>query len=180
MKSFQTFLIVAALAACAPDQASSPQVEGKMARVTRVVDGDTVVLEDGQRLRYIGVDTPEEFDRRKPVQCFAKEAAEANRRLVEGKLIAYTHDVHERDRYGRLLGYVWLLDGRQGTMGTFVNEKLIRDGDAFAWAYGKDTSKSELFAAAEADAKAHHRGLWSACTVNETKSGREQTEPATK
>lgn len=198
MKIFPTVLIVAALTACPSDApqplasdpsagvqpdrvpAPGPEIAGRIARVKRVVDGDTIVLENGERLRYIGIDTPEEFDRRKPVQCFAKEAAEANRQLVEGKTIVYSYDTNERDKYGRLLGYVWLKDARWGKDGSFVNERLIRDGYAFAWAYGKDRTHADTFAAAEADAKAHRRGLWASCQVTATKSGRRQTQAVSK
>src|ERR1044072_6316565 len=58
-------------------------VEGEPIKVVQVIDGDTIILANGDHLRYVGIDTPDEFDQRKPVQCFAREAAEAHRELVE-------------------------------------------------------------------------------------------------
>ena len=80
------------------------------ARVERVVDGDTIVVRlDGrsERVRYIGVDTPESVKPGVRVQCFAKAAAAENRRLVLGRDVRLTYDAEARDRYGRLLAYVW-------------------------------------------------------------------------
>ena len=118
-------------------------------RVSRVVDGDTVVLSTGQRVRYIGVDTPE-MD---PVEPFGREAAEANRQLVEGKAVRLEKDVSETDRYGRLLRYVWVDD-------TMVNLELVRRGLAEAKAYPPDTRYQLLLEAAEAEAKLAGRGMW--------------------
>ncbi len=131
--------------------------------VTRAIDGDTIVLATGERLRYIGMDTPEEVDPRKPVQCYAKEAAEENRALVEGKMIVFYQDVSKHDKYGRLTGFVYLLDGPGGTKGTFVNEKLVLEGYAFAYPYKPDTSKAAQFKADQEHAKSHALGLWSHC-----------------
>lgn len=142
---------------------------GKAIKVTRVIDGDTIEIESGERLRYIGIDTPEEFDERKPVQCFAKEAAEANRNLVEGKNIIFYKDISDRDRYGRRLGYVYLEDG------TFVNLELVRQGFAFSYPYPPDISKAGAFQAAQEQARKNNLGLWAGCSVYQTKSGREQT-----
>lgn len=144
---------------------------GKPIRVARVVDGDTVVLENGEYLRYIGMDTPEEFDQRKPVQCFAKEAAARNTELVEDKAIVFYKDVSTRDQYGRLLGFVYLEDG------TFVNEELVREGYAFAYPFPPDISKSEQFSEAEADARNNRRGLWANCDVRRLSDGQAQTNP---
>src|SRR4051812_32602570 len=80
------------------------------ARVERVVDGDTIVVKlDGrsERVRYIGVDTPESVKPGVPVQCFAKAAAAENRRLVGGREVRLSYDAEARDRYGRRLAYVW-------------------------------------------------------------------------
>ncbi len=71
--------------------------------VTRVVDGDTIEIEGGQKVRYIGIDTPETKHPRKPAQCFGHEAYEQNKKLVEGRVVKLERDVSETDRYGRLL-----------------------------------------------------------------------------
>ncbi len=142
---------------------------GQEIKVARVIDGDTIELINGDRLRYIGIDTPEEVDPRKPVQCFAQEAAEANKVLVEGKPIVFYKDVSERDKYGRWLGLVYLSDG------TFVNRTLVQQGLAFAYPYKPDISHASEFQQAESQARQAHLGLWSACTVHRTSGGREQT-----
>ena len=147
-------------------------VEGQPIKVGHVIDGDTIVLVNGDRLRYVGIDTPEEFDERKPVQCFAVEAAAKNKELVEGHTITFYKDVSTRDIYGRWLGFVYLEDG------TFVNEKLVKDGYAFSYPYPPDIAKSEIFLAAEAYARENKLGLWGGkCEVTKLKSGREQTNP---
>lgn len=142
---------------------------GKAIMVAGVIDGDTIELINGERLRYIGIDTPEAVDPRKPIQCFAKEAAEANKNLVEGKSIIFYKDVSNRDQYGRRLGYVYLEDG------TFVNLELVRRGFAFSYSYPPDISKAGEFKAAEAQARKNNAGLWSVCAVHQDAAGREQT-----
>src|SRR3954447_12250113 len=86
------------------------------ARVQRVVDGDTVVLAGGERVRYIGVDTPESVKPGTPVQCFAEAASHFNTRLIEGERVRLRFDAERRDRYGRLLAYVY-----RARDGMFVN-----------------------------------------------------------
>jgi len=98
------------------------------ARVVRVVDGDTVVVRTGghdERVRYIGVDTPESVKPGTPVQCFAKAASAENRRLVEGQEVRLVGDAEARDRYGRMLAYVY-----RKRDGLFVNAELVRRGYA--------------------------------------------------
>ena len=142
---------------------------GKPIQVAHAVDGDTVQLISGDYVRYIGIDTPEEFDPRKPVQCYAKEAADENRRLVQGQYVVIQKDVTERDKYGRLLGYIYLSDG------TFVNKLLVEEGFAFEYYYKPDISKSNELKAVEATAKEAKKGLWSACEVRTLSGGRKQT-----
>ncbi len=142
---------------------------GQEIKVARVIDGDTIELINGDRLRYIGIDTPEEFDPRKPVQCFAQEAAAENKSLVESKSIIFYKDVSDRDKYGRWLGFVYLSDG------TFVNKALVQKGFAFAYPYKPDISHAGEFKQAESQARQAQLGLWSACTVHQTSAGREQT-----
>ena len=96
----------------------------KRARVLRVVDGDTILVRlDGrrERLRYIGIDTPESVAPDRPVECYGPAAAEENRRLVGGRTVTLTADEERRDRFGRLLAYV-----RVGDL--FVNGELVRRG----------------------------------------------------
>jgi endonuclease YncB( thermonuclease family) len=144
--------------------------QGQPIKVAQVIDGDTIVLVNGDHLRYIGMDTPEEFDQRKPVQCFAKEAAQRNKQLVEGHTITFYKDVNETDKYGRWLGFVYLEDG------TFVNEELVKEGYAFAYPYKPDISKSVVFQTAETNARQNKLGLWAGeCTITKLKGGREQT-----
>lgn len=144
-------------------------IEGQPIKALRVIDGDTIELINGQKLRYIGIDTPEEVDERKPVQCFAIAAAEKNRELVEGKMIMFYKDVSKTDLYSRLLGFVYLEDG------TFVNLEMVKQGYAFAYSYPPDISKSGEFRSAEEQARNAKLGLWNSCSVYKTSSGREQT-----
>lgn len=132
--------------------------------VARVVDGDTVVLSNGERVRYIGIDTPEMTDDRAEVRCFAKVAAAKNADFVLGKPVRLVKDVNETDRYGRLVRYVY-----QGDL--FVNLELVREGFASAYRYPPDVAHAEEFAAAEREARAAKRGLWSGkCVETETAS----------
>lgn len=135
-------------------------------KVTKVIDGDTIEIEGGQRIRYIGMDTPETVDPRKPVQCFGREASNKNKELVEGKDIRLEKDVSETDKYGRLLRYIYLPAADSNSGDLFVNEYLIKEGYAHASSYPPDIKYQEQFSAAERDAQENTRGLWNACSAN--------------
>ena len=137
--------------------------------VSRVIDGDTIELAGGEHLRYIGIDTPEDVDPRKPVQCFAAEAAKRNKELVEDKDVIFYKDISVRDTYGRLLGFVYLLDG------VFVNKALVSEGYAFNYPYAPDISMAREFKSAEESARKLRLGLWAACKITLQPNGREQT-----
>lgn len=97
---------------------------------TRVVDGDTIVVDmDGkqEKVRLIGVDTPETVHPEKPVEYFGKEASEFTKRMAEGKKVRLEYDWQDRDKYGRVLAYVYLEDG------TFLNAEIVRQGFGFAY-----------------------------------------------
>lgn len=128
--------------------------------VARSVDGDTIELTDGRKVRYIGINTPETVDPRRKVECFGKEASDFNKELVEGKKVRLERDVSETDRYGRLLRFVYLEDG------TFVNEVLVREGYAHASAYAPDLSRKEFFAETEKKARENQQGLWAPDTCD--------------
>ncbi|MBI3616217.1 MAG: thermonuclease family protein [Candidatus Omnitrophica bacterium] len=122
--------------------------------VQRAVDGDTVLLSMGERVRYIGVDTPELHHPRKPVQFYGREAMEFNRNLVEGKSVRLEFDVERYDKYNRLLAYVYLPDG------TFVNAELVRQGYARLMTIPPNVKHAELFRKLQAEAREAGRGLW--------------------
>jgi micrococcal nuclease len=131
------------------------------ARVLRVVDGDTILVAiDGrqERVRYIGVDTPETVKPHTRVQCFGKRASSANHRLVDGRTVRLVADAEARDRYGRLLAYVY----RAGD-GLFVNEALLRGGYATTLTIAPNVRFADRFAALARQARDAGRGLWSAC-----------------
>lgn len=133
-------------------------------RVVRVVDGDTIKVRLDRPLRtetvrYIGVDTPESVKPGVPVQCFAKAADAFNRHLVESRRVRLRPGRERRDRYGRLLAYVYALGERP----VFVNAALVRGGYARTLEISPNTDRAGLFAALERRAREAGRGLWRAC-----------------
>jgi micrococcal nuclease len=131
------------------------------ARVVRVVDGDTIRVElDGrvERVRYIGIDTPESVKPGTPVQCFAKAASAANKRLIEGREVRLVRDAEARDRYGRTLAYVY----RAGD-GLFVNAELVRRGYAKPLTIPPNVAHAAELRHLAAAARRAGRGLWSRC-----------------
>lgn len=138
----------------------------RRAVVLRVTDGDTVlvrILGAGdrptrrtERVRYIGVDTPESVKPGTPVQCYGKEAAEFNRRLVDGRRVRLVPDREPRDRYGRTLAYVYVGD-------VFVNAELLRRGYARTLEIAPNDAHAERFADLERVAIRTSRGLWKVC-----------------
>ena len=130
-------------------------------RVVKVVDGDTIHVQLGatrEKVRYIGVDTPETKDPRRPVQCFGQKASDFNARLVGGERVRLVRDVEARDRYGRLLAYVYRVRD-----GLFVNAELARLGYAQPLTIAPDVRYADRFAALAREAREAGRGLWSAC-----------------
>lgn len=133
--------------------------------VEKVVDGDTLdVLVNGAsvRIRLIGVDTPETVDSRKTVQCFGKEASEKASSLLSSKSIRLEYDASqgERDKYNRLLAYVFLEDG------TNVNQHMIAEGYAHEHTYNVPYKYQDSFKRAEESARTSNKGLWSPTTCN--------------
>lgn len=124
-----------------------------------VVDGDTVRLSTGEKIRYIGIDTPETKHPSKPVECYGQQAYEKNRELVEGKVVELEKDVSETDIYGRLLRYVYV-------DGVMINELLIKEGYAKSSSYPPDIKYQDRFKKAEEEARTAKKGLWSdICTI---------------
>jgi micrococcal nuclease len=135
--------------------------EPRVGRVVRVVDGDTISVQLGavrEKVRYIGIDTPETKDPRRPVGCYGPQAAQFNHRLVAGERVRLVRDVAARDRYGRLLAYVYRVRD-----GLFVNAELARLGYAEPLRIAPDVRHADRFAALARAARDAGRGLWSVC-----------------
>jgi micrococcal nuclease len=122
-------------------------------KVKRVIDGDTIELENGEKVRYIGIDTPETVHPSKPIQYYGKEASEANRSLVEGKEVRLEFDVQQRDKYGRLLAYVYVGD-------IFVNAWLVENGYAQILTIPPNVKYQDKFLELQRKAREEGRGLW--------------------
>jgi micrococcal nuclease len=140
-------LLAAALASAGP-------LDGT---VVRVVDGDTIHVRVGERLekvRYIGVNTPEVHHPKKGEEPGGREASAVNRTLVEGRRVRLEMDVQARDRYGRLLAYVWVGD-------TMVNAELVRRGFAQVMTVPPNVRHQELFLKLQREAREAERGLHS-------------------
>src|SRR3954452_9546500 len=166
MSTRRTLILLAAFAVAAlgiwrppvPRSAASTQEDGV---VTRVVDGDTIHVALGgadETVRYIGIDTPESVKPGTPVQCFAKAASAANERLVDGRRVRLSYDAERRDRYGRLLAYVYR-DGDDA----FVNARLVEDGYARTLTIPPNVRFADRFASLARSAREQRRGLWRAC-----------------
>lgn len=129
--------------------------------VARVIDGDTIVLITGEKVRYIGVDTPETVHPKKEIECFGKEASVQNKKLVEGKHVRLVKDISDTDAYGRLLRFVYVKD-ESGTE-IFVNHELVQQGFATLQTVPPDVAHAEELKQAQESARRAHRGLWSSC-----------------
>lgn len=141
--------------------------------VTRFVDGDTITVNMNgtkETVRMIGIDTPETHKPNSPVQCYGPAASAYTKQLIGTQKVRLESDPQNtnRDRYDRLLRYVYLPDGR------LVAEEVLKNGYGFAYTQFP-FSKKESFVALEKSAEDSHKGLWTNCTVNIQGNGRKQT-----
>jgi len=157
---------VSATGACAAPSPTRSATAGTgapgAAVVQRVVDGDTIVVDLGghqEKVRLIGVDTPETKSPTKPVQCFGAEASAHTAELLPpGRAVRLERDVEERDHYGRLLAYVYRLDD-----GLFVNLDLAQGGYADSLPIAPNVAHAGELQAAVDGAHRHDAGLWGTC-----------------
>ncbi len=155
---------------------SASQNQPGLYRVSQFIDGDTIAVDmNGSQeiVRFIGVDTPETHKPNTPVQCYGPEAADYTKRLIGDSRVRLQADALDtnRDRYGRLLRYVYLPDGR------LVDEILIQEGYGFAY-LGFPFEKTQQFAADQEVAQQAHVGLWSACRPTANQYGGYSSNPA--
>jgi micrococcal nuclease len=133
------------------------------ARLERVIDGDTIVVRVGgreERIRYIGIDTPETVKPNAPVECFGPQAHDLNARLLGtiGTPLTLRFDRELRDRFGRLLAYVF-----RSRDGMFVNARLVAGGAAHTLTISPNTARAAELSDLQHSARAARRGLWGAC-----------------
>lgn len=134
-----------------PSQTAGDKIT--FAKVMRVYDGDTIQIDTGQKVRYIGIDAAEVY----PVRiCYSDEARKENEKLVLGNIVKLEKDVSETDKYGRLLRYVYI-------GGIFVNDYLVRNGFVKVMTVPPDIKFSNLFLESEKSAKENSSGLWGKC-----------------
>ncbi|HSW88569.1 MAG TPA: thermonuclease family protein [Candidatus Saccharimonadales bacterium] len=148
-----------------PEQVSSQPTSSDLYPVVKVVDGDTIevlINEKKTKIRLIGIDTPEVVDPRKPVQCFGKEASNHAKEMLTGKEVRLVADPTQgdKDKYGRLLRYVFLPDG------TNFNLQQIAEGYAFEYTYDIPYQYQTEFRQAQQKARDTNLGLWATSTCN--------------
>jgi micrococcal nuclease len=132
--------------------------------VVAVLDGDTIIISGGEKVRYAGLNTPETHHPDKLPEYCGQEAFEANRRLVAGKRVRLEFAERRRDKYGRLLAYVYVDS-------LFVNAELIRQGYAQVSTYKDSQRYHESFARLQQNAIAARRGLWGGCVDSRVPQG---------
>lgn len=128
--------------------------------VTKIIDGDTIVVSGDRTVRYIGINTPETNHPRLGKECYGESAKEANRLLLEGKTVFLEKDVSNTDRYDRLLRYIYLED-------FMVNEYLVLQGFALSSTYPPDVKYQDRLREAQIEAMTKERGLWKECLVSD-------------
>ncbi|MGB4966255.1 MAG: thermonuclease family protein [Microgenomates group bacterium] len=134
--------------------------ESEITLVTRIIDGDTFQIETKQKVRLIGIDTPElnKANARDP-ECFGIQAAQQLSNLILNKKVRMEKDISETDRFGRLLRYVYLDN-------TFINQRLVESGYAFASTYPPDIKFKDTLSLAQKTAQENKLGLWNECKLH--------------
>jgi micrococcal nuclease len=144
-----------------PDRAGTSSGLGSDGRVIRVVDGDTIEVRIGKvtrTVRYIGVDTPETVKPNEPIQCFGKQASAFNSRLVDGRPVRLQYGPERRDRYGRLLAYVYLRGHSRS-----VNAEIVAGGYGRVLAIAPNTAHLRPYLRLERRARNQRLGMWASC-----------------
>ncbi|MFP3975141.1 MAG: thermonuclease family protein [Dehalococcoidia bacterium] len=137
-----------------------PTYDITTALVTRVIDGDTIEIDGRRDVRYIGIDTPETGNSHGPDECFATEATAKNRELVKGKNVRLVRGLENKDKYDRLLRYVYVDE-------LMVNAELVRLGYVEAYPFPPNVRYMEMFSELEQEAQENDRGLWGECRMGE-------------
>jgi micrococcal nuclease len=174
---FFVFLVAATQSGWLKDGSQTlQQAQPGLYSINHFIDGDTIAVNMNgsvETIRMIGVDTPETHKPNTPVQCYGPQAADFTKNLIGSNSVRLQADPLDtnRDRYGRLLRYVYLPDGRM------VETELIKNGYGFAYTLFPFQMKDEFISGMQS-AQAAKKGLWSACQVHQETDGAYQTNPA--
>lgn len=128
-------------------------IAAETAKVIKVIDGDTITLDNNEKVRLIGIDTPERGD------CYYKEATLSLRNLVLNKQVTLEKDITNRDKYNRLLRYIYIND-------SLINDIQVRGGYAEAYLYKPDVKYYHIFKVSEKYAKRNNLGIWKDCKIS--------------
>jgi micrococcal nuclease len=139
----------------------SPPATGK---VVYVCDGDTIILETGERIRYLGIDAPEVAHESSRAECFGDDARKLNSEMVLHKQVSLHYDEEMTDPHGRLLAYVLLPDGR------CANLEILRAGCAYVFRTSREFRRLEEFLLVQREAMRSLKGMWGACPVKSSRS----------
>jgi micrococcal nuclease len=131
--------------------------------ISRVIDGDTAELSTGERVRYLNIDTPESVKPDTPIMCYGKEASHFNKSLVEGKKVTFVFDKEKKDKYGRLLPFIFLEGADTLFIENSVNAKLVQEGYARSYIIKPNTTFEREFVRFQQQAQERHAGLWANC-----------------
>jgi micrococcal nuclease len=166
MRFAATVVLTCVVATSGCSAGDTPAADG-LATVTEVIDGDTIDVEIGgrtERVRLIGIDTPETKKPNTPIECYGPQASAFTASLLPvGTTVRIERDIVGRDDYGRLLGYVHLVDG-DGTPTTFVNLEIVEQGYATPLTIEPNSAFARDITAAARRAERHDLGLWAACS----------------
>ncbi len=166
------FVLAILLGSCSfPGRAAPTAPTDGIGTIVRPIDGDTVVVAIGgaeESVRFIGIDTPESVSRQRPIECYGPEAKHRTAALLPpGTVVRLERDVEARDKYDRLLAYLY-----RAADNAFVNLLLVQEGYADSFPYPPNTAHQAQFDQAAATAKASQVGLWPSCGGTDTPSDR--------
>lgn len=150
-------IILVALALTTNNNFTDSLDDKELFRVKSIIDGDTILLENGHQVRYLGIDTPETHHPEVGLECYGKEATDYNKLLTEKKLVYLIKDKTDKDKYGRLLRYVYTEDGN------FVNYEIVSKGYAQVLSIPPDTFFQKKLLHAQSNAVDNNLGIWKTC-----------------
>ena len=132
-------------------------------KISKIVDGDTAWLEDGRKIRYLNIDTPELPRPDQPEECLAQEAYQFNKQLLDDKQVYITYDKEHQDRYGRDLVFIFLDEKYADNIENSINAKIIEQGYGTVLVINPNDTYDTEFYALEREARTAKRGIWGSC-----------------